>query len=173
MPRVLAVLLLALSLAACAGDDVRAQLHVSQARLVQRGGDTALELGLMFRPSELQLQALEHGVPLNLRLVVSGAHGGPVQTVHLGLRYFPLSRRYQLHLQPGGDRSFAVRGYLLEALQRLRVPLPHNPCVVGGECRVQVQFDYARLPGVLRLPALIRPAWQVPTARAGVQVVGA
>ena len=159
-----------LLLGGCAASPGAPKLDVTRASLVQRGGATELDVAIMFQPSAVQLDALDHGVPLSLRLRVSGDGTAAPQTSRLVLRYFPLSRRYQLHTEPGGDRSFALRGYLLDALQRLTLPLAHDPCSGGGGCRVEVRFDYSALPGALRLPALIRPSWRVPDAHAALPV---
>lgn len=163
------VLMLAvLSLTACSAASDRPQLAISQAHLVGQGEGVALNVDLQFRPSPLQLDALDHGVPLTLDLRVSSEKGGPVVSRQLGMRYFPLSRRYQLHMGSGVDRSFALRGYLLDALQRLHLPLPHDPCAGASRCRVEARLNYSRLPGALRLPALLRPQWRVPVAQAAV-----
>lgn len=164
-----ALLLLAmLFLVACSAAPDRPQLAVSQARLVPQGDGVSLDVNLRFRPSPLQLDALDHGVPLILELRVNGDAGGQAFSRQLGLRYFPLSRRYQLHMGSGTDRSFALRGYLLDALQRLHLPLPHDPCAGASRCRVEARLNYSRLPGALRLPALLRPQWRVPVAHAEV-----
>lgn len=163
-----ALLLATLVLAACSAAPDRPQLDLSQARLVSRGTGVALDVNLRFRPSPVQLDALDHGVPLTLDLRISGEKGGQALSRQLGLRYFPLSRRYQLHMGSGTDRSFALRGYLLDALQRLHLPLPHDPCAGASRCRIEARLDYSRLPGALRLPALLRPQWRVPVAHAEV-----
>lgn len=161
-----------LLLAGCTASSDAPQLELTRASVVQRGNVTELDAAIDFRPSAVQLDALDHGVPLSLRVRVSGA-AGQAQTARVVLRYFPLSRRYQLHAEPGGDRSFALRGYLLDALQRLSLPLADNPCAGDGECRVEARFDYSALPGALRLPALIRSSWRVPDAQFTLQGNGA
>lgn len=161
------LVLAVITLSACSASEDRPQLDLSRASIASERSGATLNVDLHFQPSALQLEALEHGVPLILDLRVSSDHSAPV-SMHIGLRYFPLSRRYQLHTGTGGDRSFALRGYLLDALQRLHLPLPHDPCVGVGPCRVEVRFDYSRLPGALRLPALLRSQWRVPVARAEV-----
>lgn len=162
------LVLAVIMLSACSASEDRPQLHLSRASIATEGRGAMLDVDLHFQPSALQLEALEHGVPLILDLRVSSGRGAPVVSTQLGLRYFPLSRRYQLHTGAVGDRSFALRGYLLDALQRLHLPLPHDPCVGVGPCQVEVRLDYSRLPGALRLPALLRSEWRVPVARADV-----
>ncbi|HET6631717.1 MAG TPA: hypothetical protein VFG73_03305 [Rhodanobacteraceae bacterium] len=165
-PRLERVLLLAafLALAGCQPGEAP-RLVIDAAAIHRQGGAAELRARIDFRPSEVQLDALEHGVPLVLGLTVGGDGAAPPARLNLSLRYFPLSRRYRLRVEPGAqDASFALRGYLFDALDRLRVPLAHDPCVAPGSCRIEVHFDYAALPGALRLPALLRGAWRVPPA---------
>lgn len=162
-PALLALMIVGLS--ACSASEDRPQLELSDASIVPDGDGAILNVDLRFQPSAVQLDALEHGVPLILNLRVSDNRGSTQASTQLGLRYFPLSRRYQLRLGTDGDRSFALRGYLLDSLQRLRLPLPHDPCARAGQCRVEARFDYSRLPGALRLPALLRTQWRVPVAK--------
>lgn len=164
------LLLAALLVAGCSATDAQPRLDINRASMVIRGTAVELDAAIAFRPSPTQLQALDHGVPLSFRVTVSGDGKLPPARLRLVLRYFPLSRRYQLRVVPGTDRSFALRGYLLDALQRLSLPLTHDPCTGIGSCRVQVQFDYSGLPGALRLPALVRPAWRVPKAQIAVRI---
>lgn len=163
-----ALLLAVLLLVGCAADVERPQLTVSHARLIHHGGETELMVGLDYEPSALQWSALEHGVPLGLVLRVGGRQE---QVVRLSLRYFPLSRRYQLRTRPGDDHSFAVRGYMLDALQNLRLALPDDPCLETTVCRLQAGLDHSRLPGALRLPALLRPGWHAPQVEVNVEVL--
>lgn len=159
------MLLVAVVLAACGQSGERPQLRLAAASIVQTPQGSELHADLQFRPSVVQLDALQQGVPLTLRVRVTGATRESAQLIRLTLRYFPLSGRYQLRVQPGGDSSYALRGYLFDALQRLRVPLSHDPCAGSDRCRVEAGLDYAALPGALRLPALLRSAWRVPQTR--------
>lgn len=155
-----------LALAACsAGGDI-SRLSLGQAQISARGGQTELALALRFIPAGAPLEALERGVPLHLRVSLDGA--GARRDIDLVLRHYPLSRRYQLHIDGSEDRSYALRGYLLDALERLRLPLADNPCRGAAPCRVEVRLDRSRLPGALRLPALLDPAWRLAPARAAV-----
>ncbi len=168
MPERAMCVLAALLLAGCAAADNAPRLDVARASLVHRGTTPELDVAIAFRPGPVQLDALDHGVPLSLRLRIVGDGAAPPAALRLVLRYFPLSRRYQLRVIPGSDRSFTLRGYLLDALQRLNLPLAHDPCAGAASCRVELRFDYSSLPGALRLPALIRPAWRVTPVQAPV-----
>ncbi len=165
--RWLPALLLALLLTACRSTEPAPELAIDYARLAGSGTAPELRLGLDFRPGATQLAALDHGVPLDLEVAVRGARGET--TVSLGLRYFPLSRRYRLHSDAGIDRSFALRPYLLDALGSLRLPLAHNPCQAGTACRVEVTLDRSHLPGALRLTAFLQPGWHLPPALADIK----
>lgn len=160
----IAVLMLAcVSLGGCHGAGADSpHLSIAQAQIVRSGDDVWLRAGIDLRLSGVQMDALEHGVPLVLRMNIAGDSASPAAQLALTLRYFPLSRRYQLRITPGeDDRSFALRGYLFDSLARLRVHLPHDPCAGATRCRLRVDFDYAALPGALRLPALLESSWRV------------
>lgn len=170
-PEHLLAVLACLSLAACAAEPGdAARLAIDQASIITRGATTELLASVDFQPSVRQLQAMEHGVPLVLRVRAFASDGSDAVETRLSLRYFALSRRYQLRtetsdIEAGGiDRSFALRGYLLDALQRLRLPLSHNPCAEAEHCTLKIGMDYTELPGALRLPALIKPEWRVADA---------
>lgn len=160
---VVPLMLVCLALGGChAPSGTRPQLSITQAQLERSAGDVWLRAGMDLRPSSVQMDALQHGVSLVLRLNIEGDGSAPAAQMVLALRYFPLSRRYQLRITPGeDDRSFALRGYLFDALTRLRVRLAHDPCAGAAHCRLRVRFDYAALPGALRLPALLEPSWRI------------
>lgn len=164
MPERFLLGVLLLALAGCAAE--RPELAFTHASLVS--GVAELDAGLRFRPSAAQLEALDHGIPLQLQLRVRGATSG-LREYRLVLRHFPLSGRYQLHGLPDGDRSFLLRGYLLDALARLRLPLALDACVPPDACRVEARLDQASLPGALRLPALLEASWRTPVARFAVE----
>jgi hypothetical protein len=88
----------------------------------------------------------------------------PATTRWIELRYFPLSRRYQLR-ETGIDdvRSFATPGYLIAALGSLRINLPAAFADLPASTPLQLsaRIDPAALPGALRLPALFEPAWRL------------
>jgi hypothetical protein len=113
--------------------------------------------------------ALDHGIPLTFRIRVDAGRWRWLPSANseqrIELRYFPLSRRYQLRdLDAQADvRSFATTGYLLAALNSLRVPLPVAFATLPRDTPVRVGagLETAALPGALRLPALFEPAWQL------------
>ena len=116
------------------------------------------------------LDALDHGIPLTLELDLTrerrGVLGWQVQRreLHrLELRYFPLSRNYQLRdLDRATMRSFGVRAAALAALSRMELPLAEASmrAVVPERQRLRIRLDGTALPGALRLPALVDPAWR-------------
>lgn len=159
-------LVLGAMLAACAAED-GARLRIRSADVV--GG--VLTARLQWQPSEVVLDALDHGIVLafvvDLRAYAPRRFGWSGTLAHaerrIELRYFPLSRRYQLHdIDRGETRSFGSRALLLAALEDLQLNLPDD-WVAGGAERyaLNVEFDPERLPGTLRLPALLRREWHV------------
>lgn len=168
-------LALVLSMAAFAGCSALAQqasgaLAVRDARISVTGGKAMLELGLDCRLSGPMQDALDHGIPLTLRigLRAGSAYAARAAAVRrVELRYFPLSRRYQLReLEAADVRTFASPAYLVAALGSLRIDLPTQFAALpaGESLRVAVRLDPAALPGALRLPALFEPAWRLAAA---------
>lgn len=144
-------------------------LGVRNAQLLAFGGSAQLELGLDCRLSGPMQDALDHGIPVTFVIDVrAGSWGSAVRaTPRVELRYFPLSRRYQLRSGNADDvRSFGTQAWLVAALGSLRLNLPatftHLPA--GTKLRVRAAIDPAALPGALRLPALFEPAWQLASA---------
>jgi Domain of unknown function (DUF4390) len=159
--------LLCAALAACAAGGDAAQLRIRSASVVQG----VLTARLQWQPSAAVLDALDNGIVLDFRVDVRAygpAHLGWRSTLahaarHIELRYFPLSRRYQLRdLDRGETRSYGARAQLLAALEDLRLELPES--WQPGAARayaLSIDLDRDLLPGSLRLPALLRPDWRL------------
>jgi Domain of unknown function (DUF4390) len=165
----LAAGLLALVLAGCAPGE--ASLALGVARIDRRAGAELLLVECDWKPSAEMLDALDHGIPLTLRLELAREQRGwlgwqahQVETHSIELRYFPLSRNYQLRDIGGGVRSFGVRAAALAALSRFEVPLrdPDLRAIGGERQRLRIELDAAALPGALRLPALVHASWRQP-----------
>lgn len=164
----IALLLAAGALAACGAIERQrpGTLVVRSAHLVANGTGSMLELALDCRLSGPMQDALDHGIPLTLAIDLGTGrwpHASRARRA-IELRYFPLSRRYQLR-EVGADdvRSFATPAYLMSALGSLRLPLPaaFAELPANTPLRVSVRLDPAALPGALRLPALFEPAWRL------------
>ena len=117
--------------------------------------------------------ALDHGIPLTFRIRVDAGRWRLLPSdaraaQRIELRYFPLSRRYQMRdLDAAVEvRSFPTQGYLLASLLAMRLPLPDAFAALenGAAVRVAVELETASLPGALRLPAVFEPAWQLSSA---------
>jgi hypothetical protein len=144
-------------------------LAIRAARLATTADAPVLVLSLDCRLSGPMQDALEHGIPLTLRITVDVGRWRFLPTAQaerrVELRYFPLSRRYQLRDLDSATtdvRSFATQGYLSASLNSLRLPL--SPAFAslpaGTRVRVDAGLETAKLPGALRLPALFEPAWR-------------
>lgn len=167
----LLAVLAAFALGGC--DAIRQQkpgsLVVRNARLVAGGGAPVLELGLDCRFSGPVQDALEHGIPITLQIDLTAGRWPRAQrqTHRVELRYFPLSRRYQLREAGSAEpRSYATPAYLVAALGALRFDLPASFAGLPPATPLQVsaRLDPAALPGALRLPALFEPAWRLVAA---------
>jgi hypothetical protein len=152
--------------AACAASS-GAGLQVRGARIAQG----VLTAQLDWQPSSEVLDALDHGIALDFVIDVRAQAAprlGWRTTLaraqrHVELRYFPLSRRYQLRdLDRNETRSYAARSLLLAALEELRLDLPGDwPRGGVDSYALQVELDRDRLPAALRLPALLQRQWHV------------
>jgi hypothetical protein len=154
-------------LVACAGADGAAQLRVRRAELA----NGILTTQLQWQPNDTVLDALDHGIALDfvLRLRAYGpAHLGWRSTLaradrHIELRYFPLSRRYQMRdLDRGETRTYGARGLLVAALEDLRLALPADWSGRGAQgFALSIDLERDNLPGALRLPALLKADWHL------------
>ena len=125
---------------------------------------------LEWHPDSRVLEALENGIALQFDVDMqaqgrAGWLGRSIvaeQTRRLQLRYFPLSRQYQLRdLDLNQARSFSSRALALAALEDLRLPLPSWKAEGAERYRLQIALDRDALPGALRLPALFQSAWRL------------
>jgi Domain of unknown function (DUF4390) len=145
-------------------------LGVRQAQRVVVGASARLELALDCRLSGPMQDALDHGIPIAFEVDVRAGHWPRTfasAQPRIELRYFPLSRRYQLRVVGSDDvRAFATQAHLVAALGSLRLGLPSTFAALPPDTRlrVSVAIDPAALPGALRLPALFEPAWRLASA---------
>lgn len=166
--RLPALVLLALLLGACGAVSQPApgMLAIRGARVDAVAPAAVLELALDCQLSGPMQDALEHGIPLTFRIDLAAGRwptGERMQRT-VELRYYPLSRRYQLRESGSDDvRSFTTRAALLAAFGSLRLRLPAELAGLPGgtRLRVGVTLEPAALPGALRLPALFEPAWRL------------
>ena len=120
-----------------------------------------------WQPDPAVLAALDHGIALDFIVSVAAREPGwfgaqtAAQRRHLQLRYFPLSRQYQLRdLDLNQARSFSSRALALAAIEDLRLPLPTWRATNPDRYYFEIALDRDALPGALRLPALFLPAWR-------------
>lgn len=161
-----------LALGACAARAGDTRFAVRDAAIA----DGALNVRLDWQPNETLLDGLDHGIPLMFDITLSAQAPGwlgwkrtlAVQNWQRELRYFPLTRRYQLreveagHRGPG--RSYAVRALVIAALADLRLPLDGALRAAPAQTYVlRVELDRDALPGALRLPAMIDSQWRLST----------
>lgn len=141
-------------------------LQVREAGLASAAEGMRLEINLDCRLNGPISDALEHGIPITFEVHLQAqlAQRTLDDRRQIELRYFPLSRRYQLR-DSGSDevRSFAATGYLIDAMAALRLPLPapFADLPAGTRLILNVQLDHSALPGALRLPAMLEPAWRL------------
>jgi hypothetical protein len=156
---------LCLALASCASAPPPA-LAVRAASLA--GG--VLNARLQWLPDASVMAALDNGIALDFTVTLRAQGAGMLgwhRTLgawqrHLELRYYPLSRQYQWRdLDRGETRSYAARALLIAALEDLRLPMPDVSAAGAQRFVLDIALDRNALPGALRLPALLRPAWQL------------
>ena len=127
-----------------------------------------LSAQVAWAPDTSVLDALDHGIPLDFVLTLRAQRHGALgwhRTVavlqrHLQLRYYPLSRKYQLlDVDLAQSRSYATRSLALAALEDLRLPLVGWSAPAADNFELDIALNRSALPGALRLAALLRPAW--------------
>jgi hypothetical protein len=133
-------------------------------------GGGVLNARLQWQPDASVLAALDNGIALDFTVTLrtqAAAVLGWHRTLgawqrHLELRYYPLSRQYQWRdLDRGETRSYAARALLIAALEDLRLPMSDVNAAGAQRFVIDIALDRNALPGALRLPALLRPAWQL------------
>jgi len=159
----ISALLCLLALGACSAPPLR----IDAAQVAQG----TLNAQLSWSQNEVVLDALDHGIALDFSLSLRACgppHLGWRDTIarvdrHLQLRYFPLSRRYQLRdLDRNETRTYAARALLVAAFEDLRLDLPAGfarPDTQSYAMRIDLERDH--LPGALRLPALLDGNWRL------------
>jgi len=158
--------------AGCARSDDDSRLKVHSAAIT--GG--ALTAQLDWQPSETLLDGLDHGIPLVFDITLSAQAPGRLgwetklaqQHWRRELRYFPLTRQYQLRDPDAArgvqTRSYAVRASIIAAITDLRLPLdPAMSSAATQRYVLRVDLERDALPGALRLPALIDADWHLST----------
>jgi hypothetical protein len=173
--RAFAALVLACAIAGCGvlAAQQPGTLVIRNAHIAGPADAPTLEIGIDCKLSGPMQDALDHGIPLTFRIRVDASRWRLLPSEvrvaqRIELRYFPLSRRYQIRDldAPVEVRSFATPGNLLAALNAMRLPLPGAFAALPGDAavRVGVELETATLPGALRLPAVFEPAWQLSSA---------
>ena len=168
------LILLGAGMSACVGSaapEDLPRLKISSASLQQRADGATLDVALDWHASPLMLEALDHGIPLDLRLRIdaqSAAMLGWRSTMasnerHVQLRYFPLSRQYVLRdLERQDERHFIARASLFAALEDLHLPLIGWNDTRAERYRVLADLDSAALPGAMRVSVWFDLAWRMP-----------
>lgn len=139
-------------------------LRVRDARIVAVAAGPRLELDLDCRLNGPMTDALEHGIPITLLVDLRARAASLHDQRRIELRYFPLTRRYQLRdYRESVVQSFPASAYLMDALSSLKLGLPPAFAQIpaGTELSIDVALDKTALPGALRLPAVIEPAWRL------------
>lgn len=118
-----------------------------------------------WQPDAQVLDALDHGI--ELPFVVTVQIGQPDAASvrirrHVQLRYYPLSRQYQLRdVEDATTRNYSARSLALQAMENLRLPLAGMAARGANRLSVRIVLDRDALPGALRLPALLQAAWRM------------
>jgi hypothetical protein len=115
-----------------------------------------------WQPDARVLDALDHGIELPFVITLHGQGSGVTQRFerHVQLRYFPLSRQYQIRdVEDDATRSYAARALAIAAMENLR--LSGFGDAVAAQWQVRIRLDRDALPGALRLPAMLQSQWHL------------
>ena len=133
-----------LTLTACAREPDA--LSIASASVA--GNDLVARLD--WQPDDSLLDALDHGIPLDFVFTLKaqkplafGLHvNAAEQRRRIQLRYFPLSRYYQLlDLDQHESRGFPARASALAAFEDIRIPLSRWNAVDADRFRLDVAID--------------------------------
>lgn len=112
------------------------------------------------------VEALDHGVPLTLRIEMELRDSLTLTLLaedvqRFEIRYLPLSEHYELR-GPGQEevRNYPRLRHVLAALSSIRLDLVTGALAPGDyEFRIRTRLDNGRLPAPMRLPALFSARW--------------
>ncbi len=169
-PWILLSLLLALAASAFARDDFA--IRKAQTRL--EDGQYSLNASIDFGFSDTALEALDHGVPLTIIFHIQVRRASAWlwedslldQQLRYGIRFKPLSRRYEVYRLPGTTgRDFVTRDAAIRALGELNdLQLVSQDALAPDEdyeVQIKAILDIEELPLPLRPMAYLRPSWQL------------
>ncbi len=164
--------LLALLACAAAAEDVG--ISLSGVNRILRDVHYLIDAQIDYRFSAAALEALDNGVPLTLdlhyRLRRRDAWIWEASLVdrhqRYQIRYLPLTRVYQVAVQPSGRKqSFVTRAAAISALGETgRLPLVPQAVLDPAEnyvLRLKVSLDIEALPLPLRPVAYLKPSWKL------------
>jgi len=149
-----------------------AVLEIRSATIESRYDGNWLIAALHWDPDSAVLEAINKGIPVTLRLSLHAEHKNALgwyshianREYSLEIRYYPLSRQYQLgEIETNKVRSFSASAYLFDALEELRLPAPASMSSIPGDFRYKLNadLDISKLPGALGLPAIMDPGWRL------------
>ena len=113
-------------------------------------------------------RALQHGVPLRIRIDVAlkggaGWSGGTDESLVYEIRYLPLSDHYQLS-GPGNEspaRTYPRLRHVLAALGRIDLSVPATQRTEDRlEVRMRSRLDHSGMPGPMQLPVYLSQQWK-------------
>lgn len=157
-----------------AGSAQGGELRVKDVRTRLEDGRFLLDADIGYRFSEQALEALGNGVPLTMLAHIQVRRTGAwiwedsVSDLQLryGIRYKPLSERYEVYRLPGREgRSFVGRDAAIAALGEIRdldlVAADRLAPDETYEVQLRVELDIEELPLPLRPIAYLRPDWKL------------
>jgi hypothetical protein len=161
----LGLLLLAAGGCRATADDERFELRRVQAQWAD--GAVRAQVEQQLQLSAEARRALQHGVPLKLRLELQlrRAQGGALlgeASRSWEIRYLPLSERYQLtSLDDGRAQTWPRLRHALAELAQTAMELETGPLEANDyQVLARSRLDMSGLPAPMRLPALFDPEWR-------------
>lgn len=172
--------MLFLAAAACAPADRDFGIELADLRVQRTPGGLEIRARQDVRLSSEARAALQHGVPLRLRIDLavsgpgqwSGAEGG---TFNYEIRYLPLSDLYQLSGPTAGhpSRSYPRLRHVLSALDKLELQLGDATGEAGAmTVKLRSRLDRSGMPGPMQLPVLLSPQWNHDSGWVSLEVEG-
>lgn len=167
-PESLRVLLISICATACAPSDADFGIHIADLRAQRVAGGIEVRARHEVNLSREARTALQHGVPLRLRIDLAvrgpGRRSAADDSAFIyEIRYLPLSDVYQLS-GPGADgpvRTYPRLRHVLAALDELELQLSGTSGERGPvSLKMRSRLDRSGMPGPMQLPVLLSPQWK-------------
>jgi len=161
-------LILVAAAGGCTSSDQDFGIRLEQLEAKQTPTGVSVRARQEIRLSAEARRALQHGVPLRIRIDLSlnggfGLAGGDKDSFIYEIRYLPLSDHYQL-TRPGSEdpaKTFPRLRHVLATLGNIDLNISGIQAGTNGtRVRLRSRLDHSGMPGPMQLPVYLSPEWK-------------